>query len=503
MKRDLQKMMNTDLGILIIGGGITGAGIARDAANRGIKVALVEKNDFACGTTSRSAGFSYGVLSMLEGKPLGQSAQERPVLQYIAKDITHPVTFLSPSYQGNQVKLRKPQFGFSYSLKYLFRTPPKITSSLNISADEVIKHEPKLTSNGLTGGMLYEDSYTVPERLTVSNLWDAFEHGAQIANHCEAVSLLQENGKIIGATVKDLLDGKTYEIKTKIVVNATGAWVDKTRELLLSKSSKDFCPVKEINLVVPKFTEKAILFSSKSNDQLFFVIPQNEYSIIGTTVGEFSGNPDEVHVTEDEVKSLLDEVNGIFPTRNLKKTDILFNYAGIRHSSWETRVPHINKGQGFGLISVISGKLGRYRKTAQEVVDHIHYEYGVPQERKCQTDKQPLLYQKFPSEQEAYLRLQDVFEKSPALTTLLKNEKIVKANEYKFRVALACELEMARTPADFLLRRSQLGFRQGLGLDILPIIADHMASFLGWKPEEKQAQIESYKSYVAANYSVS
>jgi glycerol-3-phosphate dehydrogenase len=496
MKRDLQKMVNTDLGILIIGGGITGAGIARDAANRGIKVALVEKNDFACGTTSRSIMLAHGVFSVFEGKSgssLKESLHERAVLQYIAKDITHPVTFLTPSYQDDKRKLSHNKFGFT--MYNMFAGAKKVQSPQSISADETLKLERNLGKDGLLGGAVYEDSYTCPERLVVSNLWDAFEHGAQISNHCEAVSLLLENGKVIGATVKDLLDGKTYDIKAKVVVNATGAWIDK---LLESANKKIGEWVKEISLVVPKFTEKEILLSGKSNNQVFFVIPQNEYSLIGTTVGKFEGNLDEVHVTEDESKSLLDEINHFFPSSNLKKTDVLFGYASVQPLKWETKVPH----ESSGLISVISGKLGEYRLTAQRVVDLIHYEYGVPQERKCQTDKQPLLYQKFPSEQEAYLRLQDVFEKSPALNTLFKNEKVVKANEYKFRVALACELEMARTLADFLFGRSQIGYRQGLGLDILPIIADHMASFLGWKSEEKQAQIENYKSYVNANLAI-
>lgn len=523
MERDLGAMAQEEFDLLIIGGGIHGTGIARDAAMRGLKTALVEKEDFGYGTTSRSTRLIHGGLRYLELFDFGlvrEALKEREVLLQIAPHLVKPLPFITPIYRGDRYGPAMVKLGMI--LYDLLSWDKSLPPHRSLSPSEILKLEPGLRLEGLRGGMLYYDcQVSYPERLCVENALDAAEHGAQLANHAPIIRFLQENNKIIGAVVRDELSGNEYEIKAKLTINATGPWVDQLNSQLSLPSL--IRKTKGIHLVTPKFTEHAIVMLARSDRRIFFAIPWQGYNLIGTTDTDFENDLDTLTAQEDEVEYLLKETQRFFPRL---RPEVLYTMAGVRSlikvegvapsrvSRGHKIVEHTKDGLP-GLISLLGGKLTTYRKLAQKVVDLVVRRLG--RRGRCRTGELPLggggiedlksyieearsrysglglegeqiesLIYTYGTRFEEILQL---VEEEPTLGERLCPQR----PEIMAQVVYGLEREMVCTSADFLLRRTGIGLAASRGLDCLERATQAMGERLGWDWQRMEKDMSSYQ----------
>ena len=527
MKRDLEAMAQEEFDLLVIGGGIHGTGIARDAALRGLKVALVEKEDFGYGTTSRSTRLIHGglrYLELLDFRLVREALRERELLLKIAPHLVKPLPFLLPVYREGRhgpIKLR-----LGLWLYDLLSWDKSLPAHRRLSPREVLLEEPGLRAEGLRMGLLYSDAQVAfPERLCLENALDAAQHGARIANHAEVVSFLRaRKGRIVGVAVRDRLDGQEHELRAQITVNAAGPWVDRLNEGL--QLEKQLRLSKGIHLVTPPLTHHAVALPSRDG-RLIFVIPWREYTLIGTTDTDFEDGLDELQAEPLEVAYLLEEVGRYFRQAPL---EVLLTVAGVRSllrvgevASWrvprEHRIVDHEKEGAPGLLSLVGGKLTTYRELARRVVDEVLRKLGE-HNRHCETGRRPLPGAEGLDAQrkKALLsraqrlglddaqgdhllalygvraeRVLELIEHSPQL-----GERLVPdAPDVVAQVVLGVREEMVRSSADFLLRRTGLGLRPGLGLDALPRVAKLLEQELSWPPERREVDRAVYRAQVA------
>lgn len=398
MPRDLSSLQETTFDLLIIGGGINGAGIARDAALRGLKVALIEKNDFASGTSSKTTKLIHGGIRYLEQfnfKLVFESCRERCLLLNLAPHLVKPLKFIIPVYKDGPRGMLKVNIGTAI---YDFLSGKRcIKHRQMLTAKEILLLEPSLTQEGLKGGVLYYDAQMDDLKLCLENILSARKNNAVVFNYVEATGFLEENGKINAVEAKDNLTHIRFIIKSKAVVNAGGPWADKICRLDNPGAKQMLRPTKGIHLVYPKIlNEHAILLSHKNDGRIFFVIPWNNLSLIGTTDTDYSGSPDDVKVFDEDIEYLIDETKKVFPGQEIKKEKIISSFAGLRpllyqgeKKSWVTSREHLIWQSQSGLISVAGGKYTTYRKLSEEVVDFV-FKYLKLKKEPCLTDKIPL-----------------------------------------------------------------------------------------------------------------
>src|SRR5690625_5228971 len=285
MKRNITNMQTTEYDVLIIGGGINGTAVARDAALRGMKTALVEKEDFGYGTTSRSTRLIHGGLRYLETFDFGlvrEGLREREVLLRTAPHLVKPLPFLVPVYKGDNVGLFKLRAGMI--LYDLLSWDKSMPSYRFLSADEALQEEPHLKRENLSGAMIYYDGQVeLPERVSVENVMQAAEAGADIANHAEVTEYIWEGNRVVGAHIRDTLTNETLDIRAKYVVNAGGPWIDEMNTRLLKQYKPQMRLTKGIHLLVPRMVNHAIVLLAQSDGRLFFAVPYYDYTLIGTT----------------------------------------------------------------------------------------------------------------------------------------------------------------------------------------------------------------------------
>ena len=373
--------------LLVIGGGITGAGVARDAALRGLRVALVEKDDYASGTSSRSSRLVHGGVRYLEHGQLRlvfESSRERRTLQRIAPHLVRPLAFTWPVYRGARVPRWKLGAGLLlYDVLSLFRN--RRHERLDASAVRAI--EPALRTDALVGGARYWDAATDDVRLTLATVLSAQRAGAVVLNHAMVVGLLREDGRVAGATVTSAPDDATTTVHATVVVNATGPWSDEIERMANAAASAGVRGSKGVHVSVARSrigNASAVTLTAPQDGRVMFVLPSGRYTIIGTTDTYDATQPNEVHATRRDVTYLLEAANHYFPDARLIEQDVVSAWAGIRplaahgatgapssasreHSIVET-VP--------GLLRVTGGKLTTYRSMAAEVVDHVERALG-------------------------------------------------------------------------------------------------------------------------------
>lgn len=364
--------------LLVVGGGINGTGIARDAALRGMSVVLLEKHDFAEGTSSRSSKMVHGGIRYLEQLRIGlvyEALRERHYLLKLAPHLVRPQAFVLPIYQGDRRGPRTIRLGlFLYDRLALGRRPGKCRM---LSAREVIARVPALKPEGLLGGGLYYDAVMDDARLVLANVLAAREAAAggsgdvALRNYTEVVSI--EPGCPSRITARDLVTARTYRILAHHVVKALGPWTDRGR-LVPSKGS---------HVILPQLPLRDGLLLTHSRDgRVFFLVPWLGRTVVGTTETPFNGSPDDLRVEPDEVAYLMEEVRRLFPGVRISSTDILGTFAGIRPLARETglwgrtspgTVSRVHKIviDAEGVLSVFGGKYTTYRAVAEEVVDRI------------------------------------------------------------------------------------------------------------------------------------
>lgn len=380
--KNLEAMSQNSYDLVIVGGGINGAGIARDACSRGMNVALVEAQDFAQGTSSRSSKLIHGGIRYLENmefKLVFEALNERTKLFEIAPHLAHPLRFMIPIFKDSRVGMFKMGLGmWLYDALSLFQAP-ELHERLN--AWETTERLPQLRAQDLTGSFIYSDAYMDDDRLVHETLRSANEMGAVCANFTSALSAsFNDDGKIESLNCIDRLTQKKFQLRGKHFVCSTGPWTDLFGGKVFDNWKKILRPTKGVHLTFKKERlplSSAVVMGAQKSDRIVFGIPRHEMVIVGTTDTDFTGDPADVRVTEEDVKYLLEVVGDYFPGAKLKKSDIVSSYAGVRPlvndgSSVEGKVSreHTIIDDERGMTIVAGGKYTTYRLMSEEVVGH-------------------------------------------------------------------------------------------------------------------------------------
>jgi glycerol-3-phosphate dehydrogenase len=383
----IERMGREAFDLVVIGGGITGAGVALDARSRGLSVALIEKRDYASGTSSRSTKLIHGGLRYLEQFEFGlvrEALQERAILTRIAPHLSEPLPFVIPVYEAgtpsplgrNRLKL-----GLGLRLYDLLAGRKKIARHRWLGRDELLKLARGLDGRGLKGGFVYYDCLTNDSRLVIEVIKAAAARGALAANYAAARGFTKSGGRIGGVEVEDLLTGRTFEARARAVVNATGVWSDEVTRLDDPAADKRLRPSKGVHILVP--AEKlgpraAVLIPSLGEQRFLFVVPWCGRTLVGTTDTDYAGGLDEPRAEAEEVARIVDSAARYFPEADLSTRDVIATFAGLRPLVGQAGQPTKDVSRkeeiletSTGLISVIGGKLTTYRSIAEKIVDRV------------------------------------------------------------------------------------------------------------------------------------
>jgi glycerol-3-phosphate dehydrogenase len=530
---NIQRMAREPLDVIVIGGGITGAGIARDAAMRGLAVALLEKEDFASGTSSKSARMVHGGLRYLEQYQFGlvfSACSERHKLCVLAPRLVRPIAFTFPVYQSSKNSLLKIRMGmWLYDLMALFRN---VRRHKIVSAQKTAELEPALARQGLEGAAYYYDCKADDARLTLATMQAAHEHGALIANYAEVRRVLKEDGSVRGVEAVDRVAGEAFTVRAKVTVNATGVWADKIRRMDDADAEKMIRVNRGSHLVVPR--EKlnvrgAVAFSSADGRRAMYAMPWEQTCIVGTTDVDHHGDLEEVYAMPDEVEDMLEAVNHAFPEARLTQDDIVSTYAGLRPligseegAAYQASRDHEIVESEAGLVTISGGKLTTYRRMAEDLVDvvskKLEAESGVMIREGCTTDRVPLaestfeagatvdaLVERYPGMDRQILQHLAMTYGSASASVLARVEvdsdmgnRVVRGLPYiRAEVPQAIQYEMAMALSDWLIRRTHImheDAEQGLGC--APEVAEMMAPYLGWDAAEVERQVQEYREQV-------
>lgn len=591
-KQDIKALKEETLDVLIIGGGITGAGTALQAAASGLKTGLVEMQDFAEGTSSRSTKLVHGGLRYLKNfdvEVVADTVQERAVVQSIAPHIPKADPMILPVYD-------EPGSTFSmFSLKVamdLYDQLANVTgtkyANYTLSKDEVLEREPQLKSEGLQGAGVYLDYRNNDARLVIENIKRAAEDGGHMVSRTKVVGILHdENDKVCGATVEDLLTGETYDIKARIVLNTTGPWSDTIRQMdAKSDAAPQMRPTKGVHLVVDReklqVPQPTYFDTGKNDGRMVFVIPREEKTYFGTTDTDYKGDFAHPKVEQEDVDYLLEVVNNRYPSAEITINDIESSWAGLRplistnggsdynggnsqpitdesfdnvistiekyqqgevdritvedalkdiqtsNSESEANPSAISRGSALdidedGLITIAGGKITDYRKMAvgamrkvieilkndfnesYELIDSAKYPVSGgdinSQEVEEETEKLAQMgVEKGLSESEALYLAHLYGSNAPKVFALLDEVKQIEgltlADSLSLRYAM--DEEMALTPTDFLIRRTNhmLFMRDTLDGIIEPVIAE-MARYYNWTDEVKASYTKQLETAIA------
>ncbi len=382
----IAKLQHEEFDLLVIGGGITGAGIALDAASRGLRVALVEKNDFAFGTSSRSTKLIHGGLRYLKQLEFGlvkEVGSERAVVHKLAPHLVLPEKMLLPLFERRGLGYWMTSIGLRI-YDWLAGVKSEDQRKM-LTRQQTLKCEPLLRKDDIKGSALYAEYRTDDARLTIEIIKAAFKHGACIASYLKVTDFLYAHERVGGVKVNDKLLSTSFEIKANVIVNAAGPWVDDLRERDKSKQGKRLHLTKGVHIVVDwnKLPVQQAIYFDVDDGRMIFAIPRGGITYIGTTDTNYQGDKDSVIAKHEDGQYLLDAVNAMFPSVNLNKDDIESSWAGLRpliHEEGKSASELSRKDEIFrspsGLISIAGGKLTGYRKMAERVVNLViesHY----------------------------------------------------------------------------------------------------------------------------------
>ncbi len=367
--------------VVIIGGGITGSGIALDAASRGLNVLVLEKKDFAFGTSSRSTKLVHGglrYLKNLEFDLVHEVGRERAIVHHNAMHIVTPAKMLLPIIKGGT--LGRLTTAIALTIYDYLAGVKKQERKRMLSREETIKLEPLLESDKLKSGALYFEYKTDDSRLTIEVMKKAIEYGAQAINYAKVTDFIYENGHVIGVKVQDTTDNTEFEVFGHYIVNATGIWIDQLRKKDNSLFGKRLHITKGIHIVVPhtRLPINHSIYFDVGDGRMVFAIPRYDKVYIGTTDTDYHGDLDNPDITRSDVDYLINAVKYIFPTVNLTYDDIISAWTGLRpliHQDGKSPSELSRRDEIFvsasGLISIAGGKLTGYRVMAKKVVDLI------------------------------------------------------------------------------------------------------------------------------------
>ncbi len=532
--------------IVVIGGGITGAGIARDAALRGLKVALFEKDDYASGTSSKSSKLIHGGLRYLEQAELGlvfESVSERRVQMHMAPHLVRPLSFLLPVFEDSRVGLELMNVGlWIYDTLALFRSP-KLHDTIR-GADKVTEMEPDIRTDGLKGAIEYHDCYTDDARLVLENIIAAEEAGARCENYTEVLEIQRERRQVSAVRVRNTISGIEETVSAACVIMATGPWSDKAiPKLGAGMNTPLLSPTKGVHLVFRHEKlplKRAMTVMSPVDGRVMFAFPWRGRTVLGTTDTYFDGDPDEVHTDAADVEYLCKSANILFPRADLKSEDVISTWAGLRpliHEEADSASDVSREHQIYvnddGVLLIAGGKLTTYRLMAKDTVkaairwikDAKNDHFADRTLQRPRTKKRPLPGGEGFSDPspKAVRELGKALAKSSglaeeltehwaftygsrahALAALVKDDPTLAEPLQPDLVHTWAEVEYAignervQTIDDILSRRVPMlliGAEQGL--DVVDAVADRMASAFGWDAERRTLEIARYKTTVA------
>jgi len=379
-------LQTTEFDLLIIGGGITGAGIALDAASRGMKVALIEKNDFASGTSSKSTKLVHGGLRYLKQFDfwlVKEVGTERAIVHELAPHLVVPEKMILPLIEGGTYGSWLTSIGLK--VYDVLASVEGEDQRKMLDKDEALEKEPLLPESILNGAGYYAEYRTDDARLTLEVLKTALNYDAKIINYTEALKFIFEDSRVVGATVKNNLSNETFNIKAKYVVNATGPWVDDLRQTNHSKTGKRLHLTKGVHLVVAhnKLPVKQSVYFDVPDGRMMFAIPRGKVTYFGTTDTNYQKDKNNITTNLVDATYLISAVNNMFPEINLTLNDIQSSWAGLRpliHEEGKSATELSRKDEIFvsetELISIAGGKLTGYRKMAERIVDLVVKKYA-------------------------------------------------------------------------------------------------------------------------------
>ncbi len=526
--QNLKSLEDTqDFDLVIIGGGINGAGAARDAASRGMKVALIEANDFASGTSSRSSKLIHGGIRYLENMEFGlvfEALSERRLLFELAPHLVHPLRFILPLYKGGRVGMFRLGLGMlAYDALSLFEAP-EMHQRLNKNL--AIEKVPMLNEQDLLGGYAYSDAYMDDDRLVIETLRSAHNMGACLANYCSAVGGDLQNGKLERIKVRDEKTKKEFWIRGKHFVSTVGAWTDIVTPKLLGQWKKKLRPSKGVHLTFDRARiplKDAVVMISDDEKRIVFGIPRHEMIIIGTTDTDYPGDPAQVRTEKEDVEYLLNVADQYFPQAKLTKADILATYAGVRPlvddgSATESKTSreHTIIGDPRNVTFVMGGKYTTYRLISEETVEKALEFFSDEEKRRwtkpnTKTPLNPLVT----ADRMARARIQaesiafDYRTDIATVSALIERhgEEAIKILEYypqhkrSSQWALEAEHAISETMCldliDFYVRRSPLFLsRRDHGLLLLNEIVSVFQSRLGWSESQKIQHVTALHEYM-------
>lgn len=519
----------TPYDVMVIGGGINGAGVARDAARRGLKVLLLDKGDLSSGTTSWSTRLIHGGLRYLEHGELTlvrESLHERELLLRNAPHLVRPLSMLIPIYKDaarGPFTLRAGMIAYD-----LLSLDKSLDHHRMLSREEALRRAPALNPSNLRGAALYFDAQVeFAERLVLENALDARAHGARILTYARAEKIIVENNTVRGLEFTDLIGGASQTAQASVVLNVAGPWVDE----VLSASGRSTKPLvggtKGSHIVVEKFAgapDCAIYAEARADHRPFFIIPWNELYLIGTTDILYAGNLDRVEAGDGEIEYLIKETNRVIPSAELTRGSVLYTYSGVRplpfvekesESSITRRhfvrdhAPEIH-----GLLSIVGGKLTTYRSLSEEAVNLIFKKLGRAPARST-TAHTPLPGAKdFYAFAEHFKKTSGLFERiaerllriygtraGEVLEMAGEDEELkqpfsAESDAIGAEVLMSFRREMAETLTDCLMRRTLVGLGRACGLDADMAAAKIAVKFLGWSDARASREIEAYRKYL-------
>jgi glycerol-3-phosphate dehydrogenase len=477
----LRAIKEAPLDVLVIGGGIVGTGVARDAAMRGLRVGLVEQHDFAFGTSSRSSRLLHGGLRYLAQGHVGlvrEASVEKKVIHHIAPHLAEPLPFIFPTYRGNRDWVLW-QLKVGVKIYDLLCSGRNLGRSTWLSQCEVLGRVPGLVSTGLKGAVRYYDGFTNDARLTLDTLRSAANSGASVLNYCRFNGATRS--ELWECELEDCLTNSTFKVRARAVVNATGPWADG-----LPHSSVKLRVTKGIHLVVEKarlpVTETVVMTEGK---RILFAIPWGERTILGTTDTDYNGSLDDVRADATDIEYVLQITNQFFPAAKLVAADVISVWAGLRplvadpsgKPSDISRAHEIHNPEP-GWWDVAGGKLTTYRLMGQQTVDRIvawlHGLHGLHKLQgelgRCRTGVEPLLPR----------------VETEGVSGILPPELSRKAVEHYVAREWAIHLD------DVMVRRTSWHYYFRDAAAKAQQVADWMAELLGWTEAQRAAELTRY-----------
>ncbi|KML35398.1 glycerol-3-phosphate dehydrogenase/oxidase [Rossellomorea marisflavi] len=519
-------LKNEHYDLIVIGGGITGSGIALDASKRGMKVALVEMQDFAAGTSSRSTKLVHGGLRYLkqfEVKMVAEVGKEREIVYENGPHVTTPEWMLLPMHKGGTFG----KFSTSIGLKvydYLAGVKRSERRTM-LSVSDTLTKEPLVKKQGLKGGGYYVEYRTDDARLTIEVMKEAIAHGATSINYTKSQRFIYDNKKVVGIEAEDLLTNETYEIRGTKVVNAAGPWVDDVRHKDYSTNNKQLRLTKGVHLVIDqsKFPLRQAVYFDTPDGRMVFAIPRDGKTYVGTTDTIFDKDKAHPYMTSEDRDYIMNAIHFMFPDVNITNDDVESSWAGVRPLIFEkgkdpseiSRKDEIWEAES-GLITIAGGKLTGYRKMGETVVDLVAKRLKEEVKRKfpeSTTKHMPISgghvggSKNFPafvdekakeavryglSEEEGRKlatmygsNVDQLFKLAHAYTGTSGNKE-VPASLYA-QLLYAIQEEMTVTPVDFFIRRTgALFFDRAWVVKWHEPVIEMMNGLLNWTPEQKE-----------------